>query len=169
MPNYGVRTANTSNPNEVPREATLIAHGYLEDRTIILWFHPSPQEVHRKTAEWFNDQEVYRFIGSYMPHIPQLSMRYYDKGRRLRVAGFLDWQKSLLQMMLPNRIIAVVAGLQLDPRWSTETQRIEQFIAETGLSRRTYYRTKEKLPHPTEPPRNVLRRSASLRLVGDDS
>lgn len=140
----------------------------LEDRTIILWFHPSPHEVHRRTAEWFDDQEVYRFIGSYMPHIPQLSMRYYDKGRRLREAGFLDWRKSLLQMILPDRIVAVVAGLQLDPRWTTETQRIDQFIAETGSSESTYYRTKKKLPKPTEPPRNVLRRSATLRLVGDD-
>lgn len=141
----------------------------LEDRSIILWFSPTPREVHRKTAEWFRDDDVYRFIGSYLPHIPQLSMRYYDKGRRLREAGFQDWQKSLLQMMLPDRLAAVVAGLQLDPRWKTDAQRIDQFIAETGSSESTYYRAKKRLPQPTDPPPNMLRRSPTLRLVGDDS
>ena len=140
----------------------------LEDRTIILWFSPAPEEVHRKTAEWFDDREVYQFIGSYLPHIPQLSMRYYDKGRRLREAGFLDWRKSLLQMMLPDRGVAAVAGLLLDPRWKTEAQRIEQFTLETGLSRKTYYRIKKNLPVPVSPPKNILRTVPRLRLVVDD-
>jgi len=140
----------------------------LEDRTIILWFSPTAEEIHRRTAEWFDDPEIYYFIGSYLPHIPQLSMRYYEKAKRLRDAGFLDWRKSLLQMMLPDRTIAVVAGLQLDPHLSNETQRVRQFAAETGLSRATYFRVKASLPRPTSPPRNVLRRSTTLRLVRDD-
>lgn len=107
-------------------------------------------------------------LGEYLPYIPQLSMRYYEKAKRLRDAGFLDWQKSLLQMMLSDRTVAVVAGLQLDPRLSSDTQRIKQFAAETGLSRATYFRTKAKLPVPTSPPKNVLRRPATLRLVVDD-
>lgn len=141
----------------------------LEDRTIILWFHPSPPEIHRKTADWFSDREVYQFVGSYLPHIPQLSMRFYDKARRLREAGFEDWRKSLLQMMLPDRRVAAVAGLQLDPRWKTEDQRADQFVAETGLSRSTYFRMKNRLPKPTTPPKHGLRSASKLRLVGDDS
>ena len=141
----------------------------LEDRAIILWFNPTHDEIHRKTAEWFDEPEVYHFIGSYLPHIPQVSMRYYDKAKRLRDAGFLDWKKSLLQMMFSDRRLAVVAGLQLDPRLSSDTQRIAQFSAETGLSRSTYFRVKANLPIPTQPPRNVLRRSTTLRLVVDDS
>jgi len=140
----------------------------LEDRAIILWFNPSHDEIHRKTAEWFDEPDIYRFIGSYLPHIPQLSMRYYDKAKRLRNAGFLDWKKSLLQMMLNDRTVAVVAGLQLDPRLSNDAQRIKQFIAETGLSRRTYYRTKANLPVPVSPPRNVLRTGPRLRLMVDE-
>jgi len=140
----------------------------LEDRTIILWFNPTAEEIHRKTAEWFDEPRIYHFIGSYLPHIPQLSMRYYEKAKRLRDAGFLDWKKSLLQMMLSDRRVAVVAGLQLDPLLSSDTQRIKQFTAETGLSRATYFRVKANLPIPTPPPRNVLRRSTFLRLVVDD-
>ena len=95
-------------------------------------------------------------------------MRYYEKAKRLRDAGFLDWEKSLLQMMLSDRTVAVVAGLQIDPRLSNDTQRIKQFAAETSLSRATYFRVKANLPIPTSPPRNVLRRSTTLRLVVDD-
>ena len=140
----------------------------LEDRMIILSFNPTIKEIHRKTAEWFDEPEIYHFIGSYLPHIPQLSMRYYEKAKRLRNAGFLDWKKSLLQMMLSDRTIAVVAGLQLNPLLSNETQRIKQFTAETGLSRATYFRIKNKLLLPTSPPRNILRRSNTLRLVKGD-
>ena len=139
----------------------------LEDRAIILWFNPTSEETHRKTAEWFDDPEVYRFIGSYLPHIPHLSMRYYDKAKRLRDAGFLDWQKSLLQMMLSDRAVAVVAGLQLDPCLSSDTQRVTQFTAETGQSRATYYRVKANLPVPVSPPKNVLRASSRLQIVAN--
>lgn len=140
----------------------------LEDRTIILWFNPSAAEIHRRTSDWFDDPEVYRFIGSYLPHVPQLSMRYYDKGKRLRGAGFVDWKKSLLQMMLSDRMVAIVAGLQLDPRLASENDRIVQFIAETGLSRATYYRFREQVPVPQTPPPVTLRRVANLRLVNDE-
>ena len=140
----------------------------LEDRTIILWFNPTVEEIHRRTAEWFDEPEIYHFIGSYLSHILQLSMRYYEKAKRLRNAGFQDWKKSLLQMILNDRTVAVVAGLQLDPLLPTDIQRIRQFTAETGLSRATYYRVKANLLIPASPPKNVLRRSTTLRLVKGD-
>jgi hypothetical protein len=140
----------------------------LEDRTIILWFNPAAEEIHRKTAEWFDEPEIYHFIGSYLSDIPQLSMRYYEKAKRLRNAGFHDWKKSLLQMMLSDRTVAVVAGLQLDSLLPNDTQRIKQFTAETGLSRATYFRVKANLPRPSSPPQNILRRSPSLRLIKGD-
>jgi len=140
----------------------------LEDRAIILWFNPPPMEIHCRTAEWFDDPEVFQFVGSYLPHIAQLSMRYYDKGARLRKAGFVDWQKSVLQMMLPDRVVALVAGLQLDPRLGSDIERLAQFTAECGRSRMTYYRCKRRIPEPVTPPRIILRRAATLRLVNDD-
>ena len=139
----------------------------LEDRSIILWFAPSPLEIHRQSAEWFDDPEVYQFIGTYLPHIAQLSMRYYDKGKRLKTAGFLDWKKSLLQMMLSDRATALVAGLQLDPRLRSDAERVTRFAVETGMSRRTYYRLKGHLPQPISPAPVVLKRASPLRLVSD--
>lgn len=140
----------------------------LEDRSIILWFAPSPREIHRQTAAWFDDPEVYAFVGAYLPHIPQLSMRYYDKGKRLKTAGFLDWKKSLLQMMLPERTTAVVAGLQLDPRLTSDLQRVTQFVAETGLSRRTYFRLKKRLPQPAPSASPPLMRALVGRVPRDN-
>lgn len=42
----------------------------LEDRAIILHFCPSNDEVHLKVREWFDDPEVYEFLGKLVPLIP---------------------------------------------------------------------------------------------------
>lgn len=137
----------------------------LEDRAIVLFFAPANVQVHRKVADWFDDSEVYDFIGSYLLHVRQISMRHYDKGRSLRRAGFEDWKKSILQMMLPDRNVATVAGLQLDPRCYSDKERIERFVQETGHSRSTYFRLKKRLPIPSRPPPHELRGQAFLKLM----
>ncbi len=170
VPGLPIEFTTTSNVILIANEWKTINNNIraLEDRAIILWFNPSTIEIHRKTAEWFNDEMVYQFIGSYLAHIPNLSMRYYDKGKRLRDTGLLDWPKSLLQMMLPDRSLAVVAGLQLDPRFTSDTQRVQQFMLETGKSRATYYRIKSRIPQPTQRLGTVTPQSPILRLVADD-
>lgn len=45
---------------------------------IILCFHSSNMDVHRQVADLFDDQEAHRFIGSYLPHTPAVSMRYWS-------------------------------------------------------------------------------------------
>lgn len=95
-------------------------------------------------------------------------MRYYDKGARLRNAGFVYWQKSVLQMMLPDRNVALVTGMQLDPRLGSDVERLAQFSAECGRSSMIYYRCKRRVPEPSMPPRIILRRAATLRLVNND-
>jgi hypothetical protein len=136
----------------------------LEDRAIIICFDPSNLEVHNKVAEWFDDQEVFDFVARYLSYVPVLSMRYYGKGHRLRRAGFTDWRKSLLQMLLPDRDIAIVAGLQLDHELRTDRDRLERFIKETGHSRATYYRLKRQLPSPLQAPSIRLREAVHLKL-----
>ena len=78
-------------------------------------------------------------------------MRHYDKGRRLRRAGFEDWRQIVLQMMLPDRLTAIVAGLQVDPRFETDRERVRRFIESTGMSRPTYYRIKRRLSRSINP------------------
>jgi len=123
----------------------------LEDRAIILHFDPDNAEVHRRVKEWFDDAVVFEFIAHYLSAVPHVSMRHYDKGRRLRRAGFEDWRQIVLQMMLPDRLIGIVAGLQVDPRFETDKERVRRFIEDTGMSRPTYCRIKRRLSRSINP------------------
>jgi hypothetical protein len=118
----------------------------LEDRAIILHFEPDNTEVHRRVADWFEDDEVYQFIGDHLAQIPQISMRHYHKGSLLRKAGLGDWRLSLLQMMVPDKRLGLVAALQVDPELTSDAERVARFMAESGQSRPTYYRMRSLLP-----------------------
>ena len=120
----------------------------LEDRAIILHFDPANEEVHRKVLEWFDDQEVYEFLGRIMPVIPSISMRHYCKGSQLRRAGLVDWRTSLLQMIIPDGRVACAIAVQNDPGLRSEQQRVDRFIAVTRSSRATYFRIKARLASP---------------------
>ena len=49
----------------------------VEDRGHLLSFAPTPPEVHRRTAEWFWDQEVFDFIGAHL-HLPAWGPTVHD-------------------------------------------------------------------------------------------
>ncbi len=117
----------------------------LEDRAIILHFCPSNEEVHRKVGQWFDDPDVYGFLGKLIPVIPAISMRHYCKGSQLRRAGLADWRISLLQMAIPDSRAACAIAVQHNPELRTEQERVAEFTATTGASRATYFRIKAKL------------------------
>lgn len=121
----------------------------LEDRAIILHFCPSNEEVHRKVGQWFDDPEVYDFLGRFLGVVPAISMRHYCKGSQLRRAGFSDWQSSLMQMIIPDRRVVCVIAAQHDPGLQSEQQRVDHFVATTGGSRATYFRIKARLAGAT--------------------
>ncbi|MCL2641837.1 MAG: hypothetical protein FWD53_13385 [Phycisphaerales bacterium] len=112
---------------------------------IILDVKKTNEEVHRQVGKWLDDPEVYKFVGKLMPLISTVSMRYYCKGAQLRLAGFVDWRNSLLQMMIPDRQVAALIEIQQDTKLKTEQQRVDRFIAATETSRAMYYRIKTKL------------------------
>lgn len=117
----------------------------LEDRAIILHFCPPNEEVHQKVGQWFDDPEVYDFLGRLLPLVPAVSMRHYCKGSQLRRAGLTDWRNSLLQMIIPDRRAVCVIAVQHDPKLRLEQDRVAYFTATTGASRATYFRIKAKL------------------------
>ncbi|MEM1098107.1 MAG: ATP-binding protein [Planctomycetota bacterium] len=117
----------------------------LEDRAIILEFQPDNREVHRYVGEWFDDPEVYRFIGEHVELAPCLSLRYYDKGRMLNHAGFSDWHQTLIGMMIPDRRLALIVALKHDRSLRSDRERVDRFMEQTGLSRPTYYRLKRQI------------------------
>lgn len=101
--------------------------------------------MHQNVGEWFDDPEVYQFLGRLMPMIPAISMRHYSKGSQLRLAGLADWRTSLLQMVVPDGRAACVIAMQHDPALHSEEERVVKFAAITGASRATYFRIKAKL------------------------
>lgn len=117
----------------------------LEDRAIILHFCPSNDEVHRKVGQWFDDPDVYGFLGGLLPVVPAISMRHYCKGSQLRRAGLTDWRNSLLQMIIPDKRAVCALAVQHDPALRSEQERAARFTATTGASRATYFRIKAKL------------------------
>ena len=117
----------------------------LEDRAIIVHFDPSNESVHRRAGTWCEDMEVYTFIGAHLASVPAVSMRWYAKAQKLREAGFSEWRTLLLQMMLADRDLAVVASLLVDTAFHNDQQRVGAFNDRTGKSRATYYRLKKRL------------------------
>jgi hypothetical protein len=118
----------------------------LEDRGHVLFFQPSPLEVHRRTATWFWDQEIFDFVGARLHWIEEASMRHYVAASELKQAG-LDWRRLILSRCLSGRAL-LVAQLKADPRYGSEAERVQAFLAAGGGSRSTYFNWSRKLQAP---------------------
>jgi hypothetical protein len=117
----------------------------LEDRAIVLHFDPPNAEVHRQVGRWFADPEVYAFVERVLPAAGPVSMRHYCKASQLRRAGLPHWRRDLLQMLLADPHLACVAAVQVETGLTSERERVDRFVAETGASRATYFRAKARL------------------------
>lgn len=114
----------------------------LMDRGQLIRFDPTAEEVHRKTAEWFRDEEVYLWFGDHLDYFPTLSMRDYVKCAELKNAGF-RWREMMLGHVPQN--IRVMIDVLADSTLSTEDDRANRFRERTGASRATYFNTKKKI------------------------
>ncbi len=90
----------------------------VEDRGHLICFNPSSEEVHRKVAEWFWDQDIYDWFGEFLHLIPNLSMRHYVRASELKQSG-LDWVKMLVSDAIPEKAL-LVAKLKADPSFKEE-------------------------------------------------
>jgi hypothetical protein len=115
----------------------------LQDRGHMVIFQPSALEVHLRTAEWFWDQEVFDFLAERLQWLAEPSMRHYVAGWELKEAG-LDWRSLLLSRCLSGRAL-LVAQLKADPRYASEGERVQAFLAQGGGSRSTYFNWARKL------------------------
>jgi len=115
----------------------------IEDRGHVVVFEPASEEVHSRTARWFDDQEIFEFFGRHLHLIEKPSMRDYYKAAEKKRAG-LDWRSALLQRWLPPTT-RIVAELVADDSYPSETARIEAFQQRTGQVRSQYFYHKRKL------------------------
>jgi hypothetical protein len=124
----------------------------LLDRGLAVNFQPSALEVHREVANggWFDDAEVFEFIGRHLQLVGTPSFRFYVTASQHRRAG-LDWQDMILRTIETSTdpalllVISLAADSTFDRLPAPEAAREREFRRRSGLSRATYYRYKNAL------------------------
>ncbi len=124
----------------------------LQDRGVLAFFRPSPLEVHRQIAQagWFDDPEVFDFVGRNLFLITKPSFRFYITGKNHKKSG-LDWRNLLLRTMEsdadPKLILVarLLADSSFDHLPAREKAREIAFSQMGGGSRATYHRYKQVL------------------------
>ena len=109
----------------------------VEDRGHVIEFVPDAQEVHAQTAEWFVDDEVYKWFESNLHRIAQPSMRLYYRAKELKDSG-LDW-RSLIPLAPEDHRRRITLELSLDVSYDTQEQRAAEFVRRGGGCRATYF------------------------------
>jgi len=127
----------------------------LEDRGHRLDFDPDAAEVHRQVAGWFWDQEVFEFVGRWLPLIQRPSFRHYLGAAELKQAG-LNWKESVLARCVSGKLL-IVAQLKASGTYTTEEQRVQAFVAAGHGCRASYFNLARKLPPLVESPPLTLR------------
>jgi hypothetical protein len=124
--------------------------GALLDRGTVVFFDPDAAELHRFVGRWFEDQEIYAFIGEHLAEITKHSIRFYTTAAAHKRLG-LDWQAALLEswtneVSRGNATEQLVQQLLADTTFKCDKERIEAFETHPdGGSRRTWYNVKKQL------------------------
>lgn len=115
----------------------------VEDRGQVLLFRPTALEVHQKVAEWFDDREIYDWIGGRLSRIAQPSMRLYYRARELKSAG-LDWKRVAPENASDQRT-RLVEQLLGDDSYPTQEARAQAFCARGAGCRATFFNYARRL------------------------
>jgi hypothetical protein len=124
--------------------------GALLDRGTVVFFDPDAAELHRFVGQWFQDEEIYGFVGDHLPEIARHSMRFYINAAAHKRLG-LDWKAALLESWATEQARGstaekLVQRLLADTSFKADKERIEAFQAHPeGGSRRTWFNIKKRL------------------------
>lgn len=118
----------------------------VQDRGLVVFFEPTPEEIHRQVAEWFWDQVVFDWFGQYLHLIPEPSMRHYVQASELKDLG-LDWVQVMLSDTVPEKAL-LVAKLKADPSYLDEADRVRAFQELGGGAQTTYYKWAKRIRSP---------------------
>ncbi len=143
----------------------------VQDRGHLVFFEPTPEEIHLQVAHWFWDQEVFDWFAEYLHLIPEPSMRHYVRAAELKAAG-IDWVKVMLSDAVPEKAL-LIAKLKADPRFQEEQERVKAFRELGGGGQTTYYKWLGRIRSPmdntrlrVELPRARMQERPQLRMVG---
>lgn len=115
----------------------------VEDRGQVLLFRPTALEVHQKVGEWFEDNEVYDWIGGRLHLIHEPSMRLYYRASELKRGG-LDWKRVIPESIGDQRT-RLVLELLSDESFQTQEQRAQAFTNLGGGCRATFFNYAKRL------------------------
>jgi hypothetical protein len=115
----------------------------VQDRGHVILFDPFAEEVHRQAAQWFDDAEIYRWMGEHLHLIAEPSLRHYVRAAELKKAG-LDWTQALPLTWMSSKALLVLR-LRADRLYPTEEARARAFVAMGGGCRATYFNHARKL------------------------
>jgi hypothetical protein len=117
----------------------------LEDRGHLIYFDPTPDEVHRYVGSWLQAgaQDVYDFVGDNLHLIDRPSCRLYVKAFERKEAGG-NWREYVLHHCheITKRIVQQIIE---DPSCPTDIEKVQRAQQQAGISRSTFYRYKKDL------------------------
>ncbi len=124
----------------------------VQDRGVLVFFRPSALEVHRQIARqaWFDDSEVFEFLGRNLFLITKPSFRLYLTAKHHKRSG-LDWRNLILRTIESDAdpkmilIARLLADSSYDQLPAPERARELAFQRLGGGSRATYHRVKREL------------------------
>ncbi len=130
----------------------------LEDRAHKVYFDPPAEEVHRYVEDWFEDREVYDFVGEHLHLVTRPSIRelYVLAGERKNAGprpDGEDWKAYLLRRMELDGPALLVGRILADPRYRTMEERAHAFVEQGGGCRSTFFehvrRLRSRAAYPT--------------------
>jgi hypothetical protein len=117
------------------------------DRGHLIYFDPTPIEVHTYCKGWFakkgpNTPDVYGYIGERLDYLPDLSFRTYLKMLEAKRAG-RNWQRILetSYMIKPDQRLIV----DLEASGKPVEECVVEWCERTGKSRATYFNQKRAI------------------------
>jgi hypothetical protein len=115
----------------------------IADRGHLVFFDPSPAEVHRYAGTWFpvtpDSKKIYKYIGRLLDYMPDLSFRVYEKSLQ-NLKGGRDWQEILQNIYLAKNDMQLVIDLEKNRKLSGR-ERLQIFAKKAKCgSRGAYYK-----------------------------
>ncbi len=108
----------------------------------MLHFEPGAAEVHREAGRWFDDAEIYRWLGENLHRVREPSLRHYVRARELKAAG-MDWT-AVLAAEDENKRARLAAEILESDEYASTAARVEAFIAKGGGCRATFFNYQRK-------------------------
>src|SRR5206468_434680 len=95
----------------------------LLSRAFCLEFMPTIHEVHTYVGGWFEDKEIYQFVGENLPLIIDIDIRDYVHAQKMKLHGE-DWKAMLLERWVEDARLVPVLQILGDSTLTTATQRV---------------------------------------------